>query len=141
MKTRHGFVSNSSSTSFCIIGWKFSDVDELKILCQDLEISLLDDISKSATISTVRELYDYILDHTDIPQYWADPDPEKSKQILFFNNDAYAVFYGTGIRKDGSSISMSLSDLDKFRSADLSKHEVLIDNIGPPKFICGEFYT
>jgi hypothetical protein len=38
MKIRSGFVSNSSSSSFCIYGWRCKDYNEVEALTQKLKI-------------------------------------------------------------------------------------------------------
>ena len=69
MKIRNGFVSNSSSSSFCIYGTSFDDMDEVKKLLK-LDVKEEDDNEEGYTqelkdaLEGMKNL-EYIVDHNN----------------------------------------------------------------------------
>lgn len=50
MKIRKGFISNSSSTSFCLYGWKFNDIREIFPTIKEIADKLEEEFDPSEII-------------------------------------------------------------------------------------------
>lgn len=117
MKIRNGFVSNSSSSSFVGIGWKFDNRDAFLSLIKEH--------------ITVRE-YEYIYDHLGFIDEYI-PDMFEAD----IEDDGYYLYFPLS-----GKIEETIDDLNYFKNNTIN-HNVLQkvkEKLGEPVIVSGEVY-